>query len=112
MDYKVRYHDSGYAIVELSGDIDVSCSPDARSVMLDCLDSVNPVVVDLSRVTYIDSSGVASLVEAYQMAKKKHLRFGLISVSEEAMSVLQLGRLDKVFPIHTSLEERLRLEGY
>jgi anti-sigma B factor antagonist len=54
-------------------------------------------------VTYIDSSGIASLVEAYQTAKKKGLRFGLLAVSEPVMSVLALARLDKVFPIHLSL---------
>ena len=42
------------------------------------------------------------------MAKKKELKFGLVNVSEAAMSVLQLARLDKVFPIHASVEERLQ----
>ena len=63
--------------------------------------------VVLSEVTYIDSSGVASLVEGYQHAKSHNQRFGLIGVSEAAMNVLELARLDKVFPIFESLEECL-----
>jgi anti-sigma B factor antagonist len=62
-------------------------------------------------VSYIDSSGVASLVEGYQTAKKAGRRFGLIGVSDAAMSVLQLARLDKVFPIHANIEERLEEDG-
>ena len=110
MDYIVR-EENGYSVVELTGDVDLSCSPEARKTILECLNSLNHTLVDLSGVTYIDSSGVASLVEGYQTAKKKDLKFGLIGVSDAALSVLQLARLDKVFPIHTSLQERLDEDG-
>ncbi len=106
MAYKVR-KESGFSIVDLTGDIDLSCSPEARKVILECLSAKSPTLVDLSAVTYIDSSGVASLVEGYQTAKKKGLEFGLLGVSEAALSVLELARLDKVFPIHASLSARL-----
>jgi len=110
MTYKVR-EEGGYAVVELTGDVDLSCSPDARQTILGCLDEDRSVLVDLSAVTYIDSSGVASLVEGYQTAKKSGLKFGLVGVSEAALGVLQLARLDKVFPIHASVDERLKTDG-
>ena len=97
-----------YAIIELDGEVDLSCSPDARKQILECLSAGKDLLVDLSQVTYIDSSGVASLVEGYQTAKKKSLKFGLVGVSDAAMNVLQLARLDKVFPIHASVDERLQ----
>jgi len=107
MSYKVSA-ESGYAIVHLTGDIDLSCSPDARKVILDRLGAGQHTLVDLSGVTYIDSSGIASLVEGYQTARKKNLQFGLLAVSEAAMSVLELARLDKVFPIHASVADRIK----
>jgi anti-sigma B factor antagonist len=110
MTYMVR-DEGGYAIVQLTGDVDLSCSPDARKTILGCLEGDRDVLVDLGEVTYIDSSGVASLVEGYQTAKKKNLRFGLVRVSDAAMNVLKLARLDKVFPIHSSVEERVRADG-
>ena len=110
MKYNVK-EENGYSIVELDGEVDLSCSPDARKQILDCLDNKNHLLIDLSGVTYIDSSGIASLVEGFQTAKKKDLKFGLIGVSDAAMSVLQLARLDKVFPIHGSVEERLKEDG-
>ena len=103
--------DSGYTIIELAGEVDLSCSPEARKQILDCLGAGRHLLVDLSRVTYIDSSGVASLVEGFQTARKKSLRFGLISVSPPAMSVLQLARLDRVFPIHADVAERAQADG-
>ena len=109
MKYNTK-EEGGYTVVELAGDVDLSCSPDARKQILQCLDNKSNLLVDLSRVSYIDSSGVASLVEGYQTAKKKNLRFGLIGVSGPAMSVLQLARLDKVFPIHASIEDRVQSE--
>lgn len=110
MAYEVR-EDRGFAIVLLTGDVDLSCSPDARKTILDCLGSSQNTLVDLSGVSYIDSSGVASLVEGYQTAKKKNLKFGLLGVSGPAMSVLELARLDKVFPIYADIEECLKGNG-
>ena len=63
--------------------------------------------MDLSAVDYIDSSGVASLVESFQSARKKDQNYILVSVSEGALRVLQLARLDKVFTICNSIEDAL-----
>lgn len=95
----------GYTIIGLDGDVDLSCSPDARKSILDVLQTNKSLLIDLGKVSYIDSSGVASLVEGYQTAKKQSLKFGLVGVSDAAMSVLKLARLDKVFPIYGSVEE-------
>lgn len=110
MAYEVNVQD-GYDVVLLKDDVDLSCSPEARKTILACLERGHHTLVDLTAVTYIDSSGVASLVEGFQTAKKKSLRFGLVGVSEAAMSVLELARLDKVFPIHASVAARVEADG-
>jgi anti-sigma B factor antagonist len=107
MSYQVDEKD-GYAVVRLTGEVDLSSSPEARRVILDCLQKKMPLLVDLSDVEYIDSSGVASLVEGYQLSRSRQLDFGLIGVSDAAMNVLRLARLDQVFPIYASLEARLK----
>lgn len=93
----------GFSVVELGGEVDLSCSAAAREMILKSLATGKPTLVDLSAVTYIDSSGVASLVEGYQLARRKHLEFGLLNVSEAVLSVLQLAHLDQVFRIHDAL---------
>lgn len=100
-----REHD--YAIVCLAGEIDLHSSPEARKLILACLHEGRPTLVDLGNVGYIDSSGVASLVEGFQLARQRQLDFGLVGVSPAALNVLRLARLDKVFPIFASVQERL-----
>ncbi|KPJ89023.1 MAG: anti-anti-sigma factor [Gammaproteobacteria bacterium SG8_11] len=94
-----------FTVILLSGDVDLQYSPEARQQILKYLNEGHHVMVDLGQVKYIDSSGVASLVEGYQVAKSKNLQFGLLSVSDSAMQVLQLARLDQVFPIYKSIDE-------
>jgi anti-sigma B factor antagonist len=86
-------------VVYLSGDVDLERSPDARKVLLESVNKGHNVLVDMSGVEYIDSSGVASLVEALQASKKKNLDFSLTHVSEPALKVFRLARLEKVFKI-------------
>ena len=106
MKHELR-EENGTTVIAFEGEIDLSCSPDARKVLLDCIKRKLPVVVDMSGVTYIDSSGVASLVESLQTARKGGSAFILAAVSEAALRVLQLARLDRVFTIHGTVEEGL-----
>lgn len=95
--------ESSFDVVSLSGEVDLSTSPTVRRAILASLEAGSPVAVELKAVTYIDSSGVASLVEGYQTAKSKGLGFTLVGASEAVMGVLELARLDKVFPIADDL---------
>lgn len=95
---------NGYLLVSLNGEVDMDRSPAARKTILKCLKRKRSVLVDLSAVEYIDSSGVASLVEGLQYARSNGLKFALVGVSEAAMNVLRLARLDQVFTIHVSAD--------
>jgi len=95
----------GAVIVSFEGDVDLQTSPDARKVLLECVQRKKPILVDLSKVGYIDSSGVASLVECFQSARKVGQNLALVSVSDGALRVLQLARLDKVFKICDTVED-------
>ena len=106
MTVQMREHD-GRLIVALEGDVDLNRAPEVRRSLLDCVARGLDVLVDLSGVSYIDSSGIASLVEALQEAGKKGIRLGLVAVSEDARKVFQLARLDKVFAIHPDLDAAL-----
>lgn len=98
------HENAGRLVVSFQGDLDLQSSPEARRVLLECVDRSTNILVDLSAVPYLDSSGVASLVEAYQLSRSRGASFGLVSVSPRALRVLELARLDKVFAIHSSLD--------
>lgn len=97
-------NDKNLKVLSLGGEVDLYESPRAREQILDCLKSGESLLVDLSAVSYIDSSGIASLVEGLQLAKEKKLDFGLIRVSHAVIQVLKLARLDKVFTIYESVD--------
>ncbi len=94
---------AGKLLVRLEGDIDLEHSSVVRELLLESVTRGKDVLVDLASVSYIDSSGVASLVEALQSAKKQGIGLGLVSVSARALRVLELARLDQVFTIHSDL---------
>ena len=104
MAQRIEQHD-GYVVVYLEGDVDMSVSPAARELILKALNQQQDLLIDLSRVTYIDSSGVANLVEGYKVAKQQSHHFGLVGVSSSAEKVLRLARLDQIFPIHRSITD-------
>ena len=92
------------ALVRVSGEVDLSWSQQLRKAILDALGKAKAVGVELSQVTYMDSSGIAALVEGFQTARSKGLKFALVSASSPVRSVLALARLDKVFPMVDSAE--------
>lgn len=106
MQHDVR-EEQGRLIVSFQGDVDLEHSPEAREVLLQQVARGKTVLVDLSKVRYIDSSGVACLVEAFQTAKRNKVGFALVSVNAKAKRVLELARLDRVFTIHDTLVEGL-----
>lgn len=83
----------------VSGEVDLSNSPELRKTILGALKVVQDVIVNLSEVTYIDSSGIAALVEGLQLANTKDKTFTLTQPSNQVRSILELARLDQVFTI-------------
>ena len=96
-------------IFDVSGDIDLANSPAVRKSLLNEIrDNRTPrVVMNLSNVRYIDSSGVASLVEGLKAARDVGSRFILFGLSTSAREVLQLSRLLKIFEVYENEEQAL-----
>ncbi len=94
---------SAPSIVRLSGSVDLEHAPDVRRRLLDAVAQGANVLVDLSAASYIDSSGIACLVEALQKARSEGTDLCLVAISMQARRVLELARLDMVFPIHDDI---------
>jgi anti-sigma B factor antagonist len=105
MKVQVRSTDQ-ITIIDCSGEIDLYSSPRLREALMKAIHPGGPsVVVSLGEVGYIDSSGIATLVEALLLTRKTHTRFGLFALRDNARSALELARLDKVFNIFGNEEE-------
>ena len=96
-------------VIELKGPVDLFSSPKMRSAILGAISTGNVprVAINLSEVSYIDSSGIASLVEGLQLARSKKCRLVLFGLQHGAKEVLELSRLDKVFDIRSTELEAL-----
>ena len=65
------------------------------------------VVVDLTKVTYLDSSGLAVLLEGMQNVQKYGGRFGLAGVQDDVRHIFDIARLDQVFEIYPDVDTAL-----
>ena len=96
-------HDNDAARVKLSGELDIHSSPDLRKTLLDLVDRKPPsIVVDLEAVTYIDSSGLATLIECMRGVKTYQGELLLVGVNARIWPIFKLAGLDRVFDIRRS----------
>ena len=93
-------------IVRPTGEIDLSCASMLRQ-RLGKIQEGKPtrLVIDLSAVPYMDSSGVATLVEAMQIARRSGSKLVLCALQDKVRSIFEIARLDMVFSIVGSVEE-------
>jgi anti-sigma B factor antagonist len=99
--------EKGTTIVDVVGQIDLGSSPALRKTLLESLNGTKSVAINLSAVRYIDSSGIASLVEVLREARNSEKRLVLFGVTGAVLQVLQLTRLNGVFEICETEEQAL-----
>ena len=100
----------GATVVDIVGDITLHNSPEVRKTLLVALHGkgAGRVIVNLKDVRYIDSSGVASLVEGLKASRDTGMRLVLVGLSPAARQVLELTRLLKLFEVHEDEQEALK----
>ena len=90
----------GKCVIVVRGEVDLNSSPELRTALTtDMPNGTQGIAVHLGEVAYMDSSGVATLIEGLRDATAKKIDFVLIAPSQAVFKVLQLSRLDSVFTI-------------
>ena len=99
----------GGVIFDISGDIDLANSPAMRKTLLGEIKDKHTVKVflNLKNVRYIDSSGIASLVEGLKASRDHGSRLILFGLNTTVREVMQLSRLQKIFEIYEDEEQAL-----
>jgi anti-sigma B factor antagonist len=97
-------------IFDVSGDVDLATSPELRKALLHELREarVPRVVLNLKAVRYMDSSGVASLVEGLKVSRDVGARLILYGLNTTVREVLQLSKLVRVFEICENEEQAVQ----
>jgi anti-sigma B factor antagonist len=99
-------HDNGIAVLVIEGEIDLACSPELRELLHAFAKKKTPVLVlDFNGVEYVDSSGLATLVEYVRLAQPFGGKFGMVGVSARVRTIFDLVRLTEFLPIYPSMAE-------
>jgi anti-sigma B factor antagonist len=90
----------GKRLIKVRGEVDLSTSPDLRRSVLEAINSGQKTVgIDLSEVKYMDSSGVATLIEGLRAAGRSKAKYIVVAPSKPVRDVFQLTKLDTVFDL-------------
>jgi anti-sigma B factor antagonist len=96
------------AIFAPAGEIDLHSTDSVQEQIEPFLSVEKPrLLVDMSGVTYVDSSALALLIEAMQRAQAAGGAFALCGLRESIRHVFAISRLDHVFQIFPTREEAL-----
>ncbi len=95
-------------VVPIEGEIDLHVSP-RLALTLNAAVTGKPrtLVVDMGNVSYIDSSGLAVLIEAMQKVEKYGGKFALAGLQENVKPIFEIARLDQVFRIFSDVDSAL-----
>ncbi|MHC4939691.1 MAG: STAS domain-containing protein [Planctomycetota bacterium] len=107
MSMKVTREEVGRDLVlVVEGSVDIATSPELRGELRVAVEAKRPrIVVDMGGVTFVDSSGLATLIEALQGTKAYDGKLVLCSLSSTVLGVFQLANLDNIFSISDSRDE-------
>ncbi len=105
MNIEIRDTNADVALLSLSGELDMSTSTRVRDALTPIYKkNVKGIVVDLAGVTYMDSSGIATMIEGLQWSKSGSRRFVVAGLCDAVMDVFVLTNLKDVFEFATDAE--------
>lgn len=89
----------------IEGDIDINSSPDIKKAFDGLIkDKEAKIIVNLENVPYIDSSGLATLVEMFKRTKTYGGLLKLSNLSEKVRGLFEITKLEKIFAIYDTVE--------
>ena len=102
MDLTLRVDDiAGRAVIRVGGDVDIDSAPALRSLVGDLLtDGRRDLVVDISAVDFIDSTGLGVLLGALKDTQRQDGVLELICTQRKMLNLLHLAGLDEAFTVH------------
>ena len=99
---------NGFMVCRVDGDIDINCSPDLKKVFDKLISQKTPkIVIEMTKVVYVDSSGLATLVGILKNMRSYGGKMRLAGMSPKVKSLFEITKLDKLFDIMASEEEAI-----
>ena len=101
-------HTGEVLVLELSGEIDLYNSPQLRTNLNSAITGgEKKIVIDFEKVKYIDSSGLATLIEGLQKMNKEKGELKLCTLGQSIRDIFEVARLDDVFALYQTQKDAM-----
>jgi anti-sigma B factor antagonist len=108
LEVQTRQTEGGVTVVAPTGRLDVAGAPALKDAISDLARNGPPkIVLDMEGVTFVDSTGLGSVIAALKQIRKQQGELRLAAPNQQVRVVLELTTLDKVFPYFATLEDAL-----
>ena len=97
------FEKDGVTVFQVNGEININTSPELKKLFEK--QAAKKIIVDLEKVSYVDSSGLATLVEMLKKTKVQGGSLGLASMPDKIKSLFEITKLDKLFPMFPNQQE-------
>lgn len=108
MDIALHPAGASHAVLAITGRLDLTTARTFRSAVTQAIDDgTTKLVIDLSRATFIDSSGLGALLGAYRSAHDANGELRIAAPLPEVHDILTLMRLDRILPPYDTTDQAL-----
>ena len=106
---QTQTHGDGVLVIQYQTDnLDASNATDFRDAMHGILDTQHKLVLDMTPLKFVDSSGLSALIACLRESHKQRGDFRLAAVSQPVAPLFELMRMHRVFSIHDSVDAAVR----
>ena len=96
----------GTQVFRVTGEVDLKSSPQLREKLQSALkEKPRAIILDMAGCSYIDSSGIATLVETLQRLKKDNGKMAIAGAAQRVKDIFEIAHLDGIFPMFATCEE-------
>lgn len=105
MEYTIT-DEGNHKFIALKGELDLYKTGKLKRALLEAIgDSVSSLIIDMTDLKYMDSSGIALMAFLQKNVKSKNGTFAFLNVNDEIMNVLKLAALDRFFTIYENRDQ-------
>lgn len=98
-------HRDGVCTVAVRGEVDVANAPALREALQVTDQAKSAAVIDITRVSYMDSSGFAALLDTARRLRPRGVALHLVGSNSTITRLMEITRLNTVFQMHDTVDQ-------
>ena len=111
MSFDTAVAENGATVIEVTGRLDMVAAPQLKALVKSAIGQSNtPVVVEVSQVQFMDSTGLGALISGLRATRQAGSDLRIAGAHSQVLSVLAMTRIDRVIRPYPSVEDALRAD--